>query len=152
MPSTKKGTPVQGSERTALKGARKVGAADPKERILVTVLVRRRPSAKDLSSAIEEIGALQPQERKHLTHEEFAAAHGADPAELEKVEEFAHEHGLDVVEVSPAQRRLVLSGTAAAFSKAFGVSLARYKHPRGTYRGRTGPVRVPEGYLTHPLR
>ena len=144
MPSTKKGTPVQGSERTALKGARKVGAADPKERILVTVLVRRRPSAKDLSSAIEEIGALQPQERKHLTHEEFAAAHGADPAELEKVEEFAHEHGLDVVEVSPAQRRLVLSGTAAAFSKAFGVSLARYKHPRGTYRGRTGPVRVPE--------
>ena len=144
MPSTKKGIPVQGSERTALKGARKVGAADPKERILVTVLVRRRPSAKGLSSAIEEISALRPQERKHLTHEEFAASHGADPAELEKVEVFAHEHGLDVVEVSPAQRRLVLSGTVAAFSKAFGVSLARYKHPRGTYRGRTGPVRVPE--------
>ena len=60
------------------------------------------------------------------------------------MEVFAHEHGLDVVEVSPAQRRLVLSGTVAAFSKAFGVSLARYKHPRGTYRGRTGPVRVPE--------
>ena len=144
MPSTKKGIPVRGSERTALKGARRVGAADPKERILVTVLVRRRPSAKDLSSAVEEISALRPQERKHLTHEEFAAVHGADPAELEKVEEFAHEHGLDVVEVSPAQRRLVLSGTVAAFSKAFGVSLARYKHPRGTYRGRTGPVRVPE--------
>ena len=144
MPSTKKGMPVQGSERTALKGARKVGAADPKQRILVTVVVRRRPSLKGLSSAVEEISALRPQERKHLTHEEFAAAHGADPAELEKVEEFAHEHGLDVVEVSLEQCRLVLSGTVAAFSKAFGVSLARYKHPRGTYRGRTGPVRVPE--------
>ena len=144
MPSTKKGMPVQGSERRALKGARKVGTADPKERILVTVLVRRRPSAKGLSSVIEEISARQPQERRHLTREEFAAAHGADPAELEKVEEFAHEHGLDVVEASPSQRRLVLSGTVAAFSKAFGVSLARYRHSRGTYRGRTGPVRVPE--------
>jgi kumamolisin len=144
MPSTKKGTPVRGSERAALKAAVKVGAADPKERILVTVLVRRRPAAKGLSSAIEEISALKVQERRHLTHEEFSAAHGADPAELEKVEAFAHEHGLDVVEVSSAQRRLVLSGTVAAFSKAFGVSLARYKHPRGTYRGRTGPVRVPE--------
>ena len=144
MPSTKKGVPVRGSERTALKGARKVGAADPKERILVTVVVRRRPSLKGLSSAVEEISALRPQERKHLTHEEFAATHGADPAELEKVEVFAHEHGLDVVEVNAAQRRLVLSGTVAAFSKAFGVSLARYKHPKGTYRGRTGPVRVPE--------
>ena len=144
MPSTKKGRPVQGSERALLKGARKVGSADPKERILVTVLVRGRPSARGISGAIEEISSLQPQERKHLTHEEFAAAHGADPADLEKVEEFAHEHGLDVVEVSPAQRRLVLSGTVAAFSKAFGVSLARYKHPRGTYRGRTGFVRVPE--------
>ena len=119
MSSTKKGMPVQGSERAPLKGARKVGAADPKERILVTVLVRRRPSGRDLPTAIEEIGALQPQGRKYLTHEEFAAAYGADPAELEKVEEFAHEHGLDVVEVSPAQRRLVLSGTVAAFSKAF---------------------------------
>jgi len=29
MPSTKRGMPVQGSERAALKGARKVGAADP---------------------------------------------------------------------------------------------------------------------------
>jgi len=144
MPSTKRGMPVQGSERAALKGARKVGAADPRQRILVTVLVRRRPSARSLSSEIEEISALQPPERKHLTHEEFAATLGADPGELEKVEEFAHEHGIDVVEVSPAQRRLVLSGTVAAFSKAFGVSLARYKHPKGTYRGRTGPVRVPE--------
>jgi kumamolisin len=144
MPSTKKGILVQGSKRAALKGARKVGPADPRERILVTVMVRRRLSAKGLSSTIEEMSALQPRERKRITQEEFAAAHGADPAEMERVEEFAHEYGLDVVEVSPAQRRLVLSGTVAAFSKAFGVSLARYKHPRGIYRGRTGPVRVPE--------
>jgi len=144
MASTKKGTPVRGSERSALKGSRKVGPANPRERILVTVLVRRRPSLQGLSSAVEAIRAIRPRERKHLTHEEFAASHGADPADLEKVQEFAHEHGLGVVEVSPGQRRLVLSGTVATFSKAFGVSLTRYRHPRGTYRGRTGPVRVPQ--------
>jgi kumamolisin len=144
MPSTKKGIPVRGSERAVRKGARKIGAADPKERISVTVLVRRRLSGRDLSTAIEEMSAFPLQARRHLTREELAAVHGADPAEMEQVEEFAYEHGLDVVEVSPAQRRLVLSGTVAAFSKAFGVSLARYKLPKGTYRGRTGPVHVPE--------
>jgi kumamolisin len=143
MPSTKKGVRVQGSERSAVKGARKVGVANPKERILVTVVVRRRPPVRVLSSVIKEISTIQVKERRHLSREEFAATQGADPAELEKVEEFAHEHGLDVVEASPEQRRLVLSGTVAAFSKAFGVSLARFKHPKGTYRGRTGPVRVP---------
>ncbi len=107
------------------------------------MVVRRRPSVKSLSIQIEEIGANQPQERRHLTHEEFAATHGADPADLEKVEAFAQEHSLDVVEVSPAQRRLLLSGTVGAFSKAFKVTLSRYRHPKGVYRGRTGPVHLP---------
>jgi kumamolisin len=79
-----------------------------------------------------------------MRREEFAAAHGADPSDLEKVEEFAHENGLEVVEVNPAQRRVMVSGTVAALSTAFGVYLATYKHPRGSYRGRVGHVHVPE--------
>jgi subtilase family serine protease len=51
---------------------------------------------------------------------------------------------MDVVDVHPVQRRIVLSGTVEAFSTAFGVYLARYEHPDGTYRGRTGAVHVPE--------
>jgi hypothetical protein len=42
MASAKNRIPVPGSERAALPGARLVGAADPNERLLVTVLVRRR--------------------------------------------------------------------------------------------------------------
>ncbi len=143
MSPARKHVSIPGSERAVLAGARRVGKADPKERILVTVLVRRRSSAQKLSSALEEINAGQPRERKHLSREEFAAAHGADLQDLEKVEIFAHEHGLDVVEVSPAQRHVVLSGTVEAFSKAFGVSLARYRLSSGTYRGRKGPIHVP---------
>ena len=38
----------------------------------------------------------------------------------------------------------MLSGTIGAFSAAFGVTLTRYEHPSGPYRGRTGAVQVPE--------
>ena len=37
----------------------------------------------------------------------------------------------------------MLSGTAAQMSAAFGVSLGRYEHPGGVYRGREGHVHLP---------
>jgi len=135
---------IAGSERDALRGAHVVGPADPKERILVTVAVRRRPSGQGLTAKIEELSNRLPLERQHLSHEEFAALHGADPRDLKKVMAFASDHGIKVVESNTAQRRIVLSGTVASFSTAFGVSLAKYEHPGGIYRGRTGPVLVPE--------
>ncbi len=144
MTTSKNRIPIKGSERAPLPGAYISGAIDPNEHISVTVMVRRRLSSKGLASIAKEIGARKPRERKHLSRDELAAAHGADPADLEKVEDFAHEHGLDVVEANAAQRRVVLSGTVAALSAAFGVYLARYEHPKGTYRGRTGPVHVSE--------
>jgi kumamolisin len=136
--------PLPGSERSALLGARLVGPADPNQRILVTVLVRRRSTSKGLTAIADEMGALMPNERRHLSREEFAASHGADPRDLKKVETFAHDYGIDVVESNAAQRRVVLSGTVASLGAAFGVSLAEYEHPEGAYRGRTGPVHVPE--------
>jgi kumamolisin len=59
------------------------------------------------------------------------------------LEAFAHAHGLQVKEVSPGGRSVTLAGTAKAMSTAFGVSLARYETPGGSYRGTTGPVQVP---------
>ena len=38
---------------------------------------------------------------------------------------------------------MVLSGTVAQFSEAFNVTLRRFEHPNGAYRGRTGPIHVP---------
>jgi kumamolisin len=144
MPSAKKRHPVSGSERTTLPGAHLVGPADPQERVLITILLRRRASSPGVAALIQEQGSGAQQQRKYLSHEEFSAAHGADPGDVEKIEDFAHEHGLDVVEVHPTQRRIVLSGTVAAASTAFGVYLARYEHPAGSYRGRVGEVLVPE--------
>lgn len=144
MSSYKNRVPIKGSERVALPEAHITGSIDPNERIRVTVKVRRRSSSKNFSSLVKEIGKEKPNERKHLSRAELASAHGADPADLAKVEEFAKENNLQVVEVNEAQRRMVLAGTVANLSKAFGVYLARYERPEGAYRGRTGPIHVPE--------
>lgn len=133
---------VPGSERAPLPGARAVGAADPNERIEVTVVLRRTAGA-DATAAEQVMNARSLKERKYLSHEQLEAAHGADPEDIAKVEAFAQEHSLDVVEVSRARRSVVLSGTVEAFSTAFGVTLMKYEHPSGTYRGRTGAVQVP---------
>ena len=126
MPSNKHHVPVPGSERNVLPGARAVGAPHPKERIDVTVYVRPRSGITAMKSmlAAERLGAIMPRQRRHMTHEEFTAAFGADPRDLARVENFAQGHGLTVSEVSPAKRSVVLSGTVAAFCDAFGVSLA----------------------------
>ncbi len=133
---------VPGSERAPLPGARAVGAADPNERIEVTVMLRRASDAA--GTAVEQVmSARSIKERKYLTHEQLEAAQGADPEDIAKVEAFAQEHSLDVVEVSRARRSIVLSGTVEALGTAFGVKLMKYEHPGGTYRGRTGAVQVP---------
>lgn len=130
---------VPGSERTAPPNARLVGTPDPNERIEVTVMMRPRKGF----ASVKEMGALPPKKRKYLTHEEFAAAHGANPDDIEKVEEFAHEHNLTVVEVSAPRRSIKLSGSVADLSAAFGVYLANYEYSEGTYRSRTGSIYVP---------
>ena len=135
--------PLPGSERSMLPGAHMLKAADPHERILVTVLLRRPVTSHEFSSLLNEVATRPLRARSHLSREEFATTHGADPKDIDKIESFAHEHGLDVVEVHAAQRRVVLSGTSMALSAAFGVTLSQYTLPGGVYRGHIGPIHVP---------
>jgi kumamolisin len=133
---------LPGSERAARPGSRAVGAPDPNQQIRITVLLRPRQPFDNLASA-SELNATAPGRRKYLSRQEFAANYGANPEDLAKIEAFAHQHNLTVVEVSPARRTVVLSGSIAALSAAFGVYLADYVHPGGAFRGRTGPIYVP---------
>ena len=133
---------LKGSERHPRRGAREAGAPDPNERLRVSVLLRPRQPLAGLKSG-SQLGA-NLQERKYLTREEFAAQYGADLQDVAKVEAFARDHNLTVVETSAPRRTVVLSGTLADLSAAFGVQLVNYEHPEGNFRGRTGPVHVPE--------
>jgi len=55
---------------------------------------------------------------------------------------FANQMDLDVVEVNPAGRTVMLSGTVAQLNIAFGVLLTDFSCSSGTYRGHSGPVNV----------
>ncbi|HEX8874494.1 MAG TPA: protease pro-enzyme activation domain-containing protein, partial [Nitrosospira sp.] len=142
MSKTSTRVTVKGSERIPLHGAHTVGPVPDDERFEVTVRVRRKMPLQ--SAAMGDLHSDQmPGKRRYLTHEQYATAHGADPADLAKVEAFAKSHGLVVVETSAARRSVFLSGTAANFAAAFGTTIEHYEHDGGTYRGRTGPLTVP---------
>jgi kumamolisin len=133
---------LKGSTRAALPGGRDVGPADPNQRIEVSVLLRRGSKPGEYPS-VEQMGARLPRERKYLTREEFARAHGASAADVEKMRAFAAEYGLQVVNEDRAARTVKLAGTVKAFNDAFGANLRRYEHPSGTYRCRTGSLTIP---------
>jgi kumamolisin len=133
---------LKGSARAPFVGAHDVGPADPNQQIEVSLFLRRGSKPSEFPSDAE-FGARPPRERKYLSREEFARRHGASSADLEKIRAFATEHSLKVVSENPARRTVKLSGTVQAFNQAFGVSLRRYEHTSGTYRGRTGTLTIP---------
>jgi kumamolisin len=63
---------------------------------------------------------------------------------MRAVRRFAKGHALAVVAASAARRTLLLSGTVAQFDAAFGVQLRYFEHAQGSFRGRSGPVYLPE--------
>jgi kumamolisin len=105
-------------------------------------------------AAVDSMLQKRAAERQHLTRDQFLAQRGALEEDLPKVEEFAHEYGLSISETNLAKGSVTLSGTVAAFSKAFNVELLNYTHADGNYRGRTGPVNIPselDGIVTAVL-
>jgi kumamolisin len=121
---------LAGSERTPLPEERRVGRADPGERVAVTTILRRRgPLPADPA------GQLQPHQ--------LEVTAGADPADVRRIEEFAHRYGLDVVQSDPGRRSVVLSGPVSALERAFGTELWLYDLHGRVFRGRTGPLTLP---------
>jgi kumamolisin len=133
--------PIQGTERTPARGARAVGPADPKEVLTVSIRVRRRQDAPPPPGLKD--WAANPRGQGRVSREEFAARFGASEADLNLVADFARSNGLAVVESSVARRTVVLSGTVEQMCRAFTVELQRYESPDQTYRGREGPVHLP---------
>lgn len=134
--------PLVGSDRTIVPGAKRKGLANPEDHITVTLVLRRR-STSDLDHYIAELSKLPPAERQHMSHAEFEAVHGADPADIALVKLFAEVHQLTLARVNTAARTVVLSGTISSFTSAFQIDLHQFEHPSFTYRGRTGPVHIP---------
>jgi kumamolisin len=142
MAKIEKRIDLPGSERALLPGSRKIGPSDPQEQIQVTIFLRRGSSPKQFPD-VKKLGKLLPAQRQHLSRAQFAARHGARPADVKKIRTFATQNKLKVVEVSRPRRSVLLSGSIAAFSRAFGVELNSYQHPAGTSRMRSGTIQIP---------
>jgi kumamolisin len=134
---------LKGSARSPLPGGQDKGPADPKQKIQVSVLLRRGSKPSQFSSDTKKSsGPLQ--KRKYLTREQFARTHGATTADLKKVRAFAKKFKLKVVSENRAARTVKLRGTVQALNEAFGVTLHRYEHVAGTFHCRTGALSVPK--------
>jgi kumamolisin len=140
---------VEGSTRKPMPGAHRLGPANPSEKFTVTIHLKRESDEKESRSLLERTATHPIKRQTHPGREEFAKTHGTHPDALAKVREFAREHGLAIDKEYPAERRVVLSGTVKAMSAAFGVTLDRYDSARGTHRGRTGDITLPEDLAPH---
>ena len=132
---------LAGSERSAMPGARVAGKIPPQERFEVSV--RLRPAAALPSDAGFQRD-VPLKRRRYLSRASYTKKYGTRAADFSKLRTFAKKYGLVVVEENPARHTTVLSGTAAAFSAAFAVTLRYYMHPHGSYRGRIGSISVPK--------
>jgi kumamolisin len=125
-----------------MRAARAVGKADPAERLEVSVILQHR-AGDALADRVAKLTGGDRSDR-HLKREEFAQQFGAYPNDILAVRQFAQRHGLAIVEEDAARRTVVLSGTVAQLDGAFGVELQTFEYGGGTYRGRTGPVHLPD--------
>jgi kumamolisin len=114
--------PLAGSERPRPDHHRHIGRLDSETLVGVTVVVRPRPGSPPLPDLVAW-RAKPLRQRRVMSRDEYAARHGADPADLQSVENYARAHSLNVAEVHPGRRMVVLTGKPAEFEAAFGVSL-----------------------------
>jgi kumamolisin len=143
MVSKGKRAELAGSLRKLPFRSKLVGPAQSDAQIEVSVRLRSKRGGSITDRQIMELGARSPSRRQYLSREELAARHGADPADVAKIDAFAHEHGLTVTSVHLSSRIIKLKGTIAAFNSAFGVKLSKIKRGTEVFRGRKGSILVP---------
>lgn len=133
---------IPGSKRAAIAGIRVVGTVAADEQIEITLILRSK-NPQDALSANQVAQNALPEQRRYLTRAELLEIQAADPKDIAKVRAFARSFGLKAVRSRTDRHSLILSGSAAALSAAFGIQLKKYEDPEGRFRGRSGNLTVP---------
>ena len=131
--------PLPGSARGPVPAAEQAGPVDESQRIVVTLVTRRRsPLPRDLVDTPETV-----------TREQLAEQHGTDPADIDFLRIVLAQYGLQVTEADPGARQVKVEGSLAALSDTFGaqLSLVRSTAPGSDqpteHRYRQGELRIP---------
>ncbi|WP_458070977.1 S53 family peptidase [Rhodanobacter sp. BL-MT-08] len=94
---------------------RYIGPHDPNATVDVTLVFRHRAAPP---------AAAWP--HAAMSRADYAAQHGADPADVERVRALSKKHGMRELDCHMDRRTLHLSGTAQSMKDAFGVDLGQY--------------------------
>jgi kumamolisin len=138
----RKTVPLPGSDKKPTTGARVKGPISGDEIIEVRITLK---AAAALQKKADELAAQPFDSRKYLSREDFQKTYGIDDSTIQKIEQFARDHNLAVSRIERSQDVIYLTGNARDMSLAFQTYLETYEQPNGvTYRGRTGPIHVPE--------
>lgn len=126
---------VAGSDRKRSKGARRVGEANPREKLELTLSLRgpKLPSADELGGG-------------PLTPAEFRKKYCASPRDAQKVAKVLKGFGLKIESTTLETRSMRVSGTVADVEAAFHARLGIYEsRSQGRYRDREDGYKVPPG-------
>lgn len=135
---------IPGSNRFAVPEAKLIKKSNPELQIKVSIYARQNPAAPGKNrSPLDALSKSLPRDRRYLSDEDFNTTFGADPADLAKIAAWARSSKLKVLDSSVPMRRVLVRGSIRDISKALGVELNDYVHPRtGRFRGRVGQVHV----------
>jgi kumamolisin len=120
-----------------------VGPVDPEQPIKLTMYLRSRPAHTHVPS-LKEIGHSPYKWMHSVQRAQVLSAFEADAKDINAVKKFAAANNLKVIEASSVKRSVLVEGKIGDAARAFGVDLQIWEHPGGRYRGRTGPVHVPD--------
>jgi kumamolisin len=133
--SYKHHTRVEGSHRKRSKGAKRVGDANPREKLELTLSLRgpKLPPADELADG-------------PLTSAEFRRKYCASVRDAQKVAKVLKGFGLKIESTTLETRSMRVSGTVADVEAAFHARLGIYESKRqGRYRDREDDYKVPPG-------
>ncbi|MBO9740534.1 S8/S53 family peptidase [Xanthomonas axonopodis pv. begoniae] len=134
-------TILAGSERRTAPSTIEAGQPPQDERLRVLLAVRM-PA---LNAAADALLQLQPDTLPSAcTRAEFSERFAASATDLQAVADFAASYGLTVERAHAESGNVILEGTVQQCEAAFQVSLREYVHGTLRYRGRTGPVSIPQ--------
>ena len=125
---------LPGSEKAPFPFSETAKVEAPTGKVTVSVVVARKAplNAKTLGKV-------------RLTRTEYSKNHAADKADVKLVHAFAAEFGLKIEKDTPKpeRRTVLISGSAAAVQKAFGVELKQVTDGDTSFRVREGAIHIP---------
>jgi kumamolisin len=133
---------LTGSQRHAVPGATRLQKSDAQSALGVTVVLARRAAIGN--ETLHAHACSLPGARPDLDRTEFTALYGASDEAIAAVGAFAKGAGLSVTHVDACRRVVELGGTVAQMEAAFSTTLHDYASGSVRFRGREGPLHLPQ--------